>query len=326
MRLVLAAVEAMRTPSILGCLGPDAVTIRFASRMSEDETAEYIYARLAHARAPTALVEPFDPETVNRLYVESEGIPRELHKLASEIFREGEGALATLAAAPRVSEARVVPEPEAPPAPLGPPGVEAEEPAREPVPARQPVWARIPIGGRLAVFALLAVATLLVAIPLLRGGFPWLTATPVADSVVEPPVPVPPPETSVPPALDESVEPIAIEPASPRMEEPPEIAVEPSPPPVEEPPEIAVVPEPAPPVREPERAAPSSAVEPISVSINATPWAEIEIDGDEVGITPMAGVLLAPGEHQFRVRMPDGTVLEQTIRIAPDHRHIAFSQ
>jgi len=305
MRLVLAALEDVRTPSILGCLGRDAVTIRFTSRMSEDETAEYIYARLAHARAPTALVEPFDPETVNRLYVESEGIPRELHKLASEIFREGDGAVAARVAAPRVSEARMAPEPEAPPAPLVPSGVEAEEPKRE------PVASRIPIGGWLAVFALLAVAILLAAIPLLRGGFPWLTATPVADSVVEPPVPVPPPETSVPPALDESVEPIAVEPTPPSMEEPPE---------------IAVVPEPAPPVPEPEPVALLPAVEPISVSINATPWATIEIDGDEVGVTPMAGVLLAPGEHQFRVRMPDGTVLEEIIRIAPDHRHIAFSQ
>ena len=52
----------------------------------------------------------------------------------------------------------------------------------------------------------------------------------------------------------------------------------------------------------------------------------LEIDGEEVGVTPMAGVLLTPGDHEFRARMPDGTVLEETIRIAPDNRHIAFSQ
>ena len=77
--------------------------------------------------------------------------------------------------------------------------------------------------------------------------------------------------------------------------------------------------------REPEPAPPPPAPEPISVSINATPWATIEIDGEEIGVTPMAGVLLAPGDHEFRVRMPDGTVLEEIVRIAPDNRHIAFA-
>jgi hypothetical protein len=78
--------------------------------------------------------------------------------------------------------------------------------------------------------------------------------------------------------------------------------------------------------REPEPAPPPAAPEPISVSINATPWATIEIDGEEIGITPMAGVMLAPGDHEFRVRLPDGTVLEEIVRIAPDNRHIAFAR
>jgi hypothetical protein len=68
------------------------------------------------------------------------------------------------------------------------------------------------------------------------------------------------------------------------------------------------------------------APEPISVSINATPWAIIEIDGEEIGETPMSGVLLSPGDHRFRARMSDGTVMERTIRIAPDNRHIAFAR
>jgi hypothetical protein len=76
--------------------------------------------------------------------------------------------------------------------------------------------------------------------------------------------------------------------------------------------------------REPEPTPPPPAPEPIAVSINATPWATIEIDGDQIGITPMAGVLLAPGEHRFRVGLPDGTVLERIVRIGPDNRHIAF--
>jgi hypothetical protein len=113
---------------------------------------------------------------------------------------------------------------------------------------------------------------------------------------------------------------------SPLPEEPPEIAVEPSEPPREDVPEIAVAPERVASAREPEPAPPPPAPAPISVSINATPWATIEIDGEEIGVTPMAGVLLAPGDHEFRVRMPDGTVLEEIVRIAPDNRHIAFAQ
>ncbi len=94
-------------------------------------------------------------------------------------------------------------------------------------------------------------------------------------------------------------------------------------------------PEPAPPpaaakpvvsLRKAEPAPPPQAPEPISVSINATPWAIIEIDGKEIGETPMANVLLAPGDHRFRARMSDGTVMERTIRITPDNRHIAFAR
>ena len=73
-------------------------------------------------------------------------------------------------------------------------------------------------------------------------------------------------------------------------------------------------------------AAPPPPAEPISVSINATPWATVEIDGEDYGVTPMAGILLAPGDHQFRVEMPDGSVLEETVPISSSNRHIAFPQ
>jgi serine/threonine-protein kinase len=99
----------------------------------------------------------------------------------------------------------------------------------------------------------------------------------------------------------------------------------PSQPPQEEVPEVAVASEQVASAREPEPPPPPPATRPISVSINATPWATIEIDGEEIGVTPMAGVLLAPGEHAFRARLPDGKVLEETVRIAPDNRHVAFA-
>jgi type II secretory pathway predicted ATPase ExeA len=447
MRLVLFAVEDVRTAGILAALGSDAVTLRFTEPMSADETAEYIYARLARARAPTALVEYFDPETVAQLHVESEGIPRELHKLASECYREGERLAATRAPTPDLPETRVPSEPQAQPTPPVPSRTGAEKPKRGLT------------SERAIVFGLLAIAILLAAIPLLRGGLPWMAARRSGEPAVAPPAAVQPPGTLAPPTPEESVEPIAVnvsampwasievdgkylgvtplegvplspgphlfrarmpdgeirehrvevgptmrhvvfyaerkpqqtvrepkqaaEPASPppvpeelpeiavdaipylerelpeiadapeqvasvrepepaapspapepeiaapsappSVEEPSESAVEPYRPPQEETPEIAIPPEQVASVREPEPAAPPPAPEPISVSINATPWATIEIDGDEVGITPLAGVLLAPGDHQFRVLMPDGKILERVVRIAPDNRHIAFS-
>ena len=144
--------------------------------------------------------------------------------------------------------------------------------------------------------------------------------TAVAPERVAParePEPAPPP-----PALEPEVA-AAIAPPSPVPEERPEITVGSSQPRQEQVPEVAVAPEQVASAREPEP--PLPAPRPISVSINATPWATIEIDGEEIGVTPMAGVLLAPGDHSFRARMPDGKVLEETVRIAPDNRHIAFA-
>jgi len=63
---------------------------------------------------------------------------------------------------------------------------------------------------------------------------------------------------------------------------------------------------------------------PIAVNINASPWASIEVDGIDRGETPLAGVKLAPGDHLFRARMPDGRVIERTVRIGPDSRHVTF--
>jgi hypothetical protein len=62
----------------------------------------------------------------------------------------------------------------------------------------------------------------------------------------------------------------------------------------------------------------------IPVHINATPWATIEIDGVEVGETPIARLPLTPGSHLFRARMPDGRVVEKTVRIGAETRYVTF--
>jgi type II secretory pathway predicted ATPase ExeA len=423
-RLVLFAVEDGRVAGLLGALGSDAVTLHFREPMSEAETIEYIYARLARARAPTGLVECFDPGTVARLHAESEGIPRELHRLAAEVAREGESEIAAQVPTPDLPEASVPsesPPPRAPPAP---------SPARARAPKRAPTTPRFPISGRAAVYGLLVLAILLAAIPLFRGGFPWVLDLPTAGPEAAPPAAVQSPETPAPPASEEPVETIAvninaapwasievdgehlgetplanvplspgshvfrarmadgeirehrvevgptmrhvvfsakpapeeIEPAPERTaapappppvrEEPvevaldadpyleralpeitpeveqalPETAPEIAPAPQEETPDVAIAPERVASAPEPEPVPAAPPPEPISVSINATPWATIEIDGEEIGVTPMAGVLLAPGNHQFRVTLPDGRVLEETVRITRGNRHIAFAE
>jgi hypothetical protein len=60
------------------------------------------------------------------------------------------------------------------------------------------------------------------------------------------------------------------------------------------------------------------------VDINATPWARIEVDGADLGETPIAGVLLVPGRHLFRAKMPDGDVIERTVQVSAETRYIAF--
>ncbi len=429
LRLVLFAVEDARTAGILDALGSDAVAFRFGEPMNEDETATYVCARLAHAVAPTSLVEYFDAEAVARLHAESDGIPREVHKLASVLYGEAAIAEATRAPAPEVPEAS----PEPPPPPTPPAPAEPLDAAPEPAPApaaphreaaaldsaAEPPAPRAAASGRLVALGLLGIATLLGIVLLLRGGVPetdvpagagpteappaelrspeapappmppppaepaeaiavnvtattwasvdvdgdYLGVTPLADVPLSPGPhlfrarmadgqvqeqrvevgpslrevffeadlpeevePEPEPQVAAPIAASAEREPPAIplERFEPTEELPPAIALERAAPAQEGVPQAAEPPEQPTSAREPEPAPPPPPPEPISVSINAMPWATIEIDGEEVGITPMAGVLLAPGDHQFRVIMPDGTVLEETVEIAPDNRHIAF--
>ncbi len=71
-------------------------------------------------------------------------------------------------------------------------------------------------------------------------------------------------------------------------------------------------------------AAPPAPVGPLAVQINATPWANVEVDGIDLGETPLANVPLFAGEHAFRVRMPDGRVIERTIEIDAERRFLSF--
>jgi hypothetical protein len=61
-----------------------------------------------------------------------------------------------------------------------------------------------------------------------------------------------------------------------------------------------------------------------AVQINATPWANVEVDGIDLGATPLANIPLLGGAHFFRVRMPDGRVIERSIEIDAERRFISF--
>jgi hypothetical protein len=63
---------------------------------------------------------------------------------------------------------------------------------------------------------------------------------------------------------------------------------------------------------------------PLAVQINANPWANVEVDGIDLGVTPLANIPLFAGAHSFRVRMPDGRVIERTVEIDAERRFISF--
>jgi hypothetical protein len=81
-----------------------------------------------------------------------------------------------------------------------------------------------------------------------------------------------------------------------------------------------------PPVHEPPavEAPRVEAVGPFAVQINASPWANVEVDGIDLGATPLANIPLFAGAHSFRVRMPDGRVIERTVEIDAEQRFISF--
>ncbi|MBW2577602.1 MAG: AAA family ATPase [Deltaproteobacteria bacterium] len=71
---------------------------------------------------------------------------------------------------------------------------------------------------------------------------------------------------------------------------------------------------------------PSSAEDmgPFAVQINASPWANVAVDGIDLGATPLANIPLFGGEHSFRVKMPDGRMIDRIIEIDAERRFISF--
>jgi type II secretory pathway predicted ATPase ExeA len=90
LRLAAVAADDARSARVLAALGRELEHVRFASALSEGETARYVAARLAQAGVPPEALERLGPETVRWLHRESGGIPRRVHQLAGWLLhREG---------------------------------------------------------------------------------------------------------------------------------------------------------------------------------------------------------------------------------------------
>jgi hypothetical protein len=165
--------------------------------------------------------------------------------------------------------------------------------------------------------AVLGLGAIALAVPLMRQVLTPPTLARDAPSAPEPEAPRP--ETRLPQPEERAPAPVrAVEPIEPPVRETPRApqgrpttarsaaARAPAPP-------AAVDPAPA-----------LAAVAPIPVHINASPWAMVVVDGIDMGETPIAGVPLLPGPHHFKAKLPDGRVVERTVEIGPETRHVTF--
>jgi type II secretory pathway predicted ATPase ExeA len=82
LHLLASVADDARAARALAALGREVEHVRFASAMSEAETARYVAARLAQAGAPPEALARLDPDTVRWLHRESAGVPRRVHQLA----------------------------------------------------------------------------------------------------------------------------------------------------------------------------------------------------------------------------------------------------
>jgi hypothetical protein len=329
--------------------------------MTESETRKYIDGRLALARVPDSIRARFDDRIVQHLHRVSAGIPRRLHSAAAEILQEAPGATADdHVIAPAVPiDAPVEPakpvEPAAPEQTLGVPSDERRVSRRR---AAEPegVPVRVGAGGESTSKGRRAEDRVE------RGVDPRVseaTAEESVESAAREPVdpepseseaasgrPIPDRQLPTAPGLPRRVRApsrraialgsllvafvaVAIPVIRSALSEPRQSeAIEPGGSVAREASgEIRAATRAAEPrIAEPPAVEPPSAetLGPLAVQINASPWANVEIDGIDLGVTPLANIPLFAGAHAFRVRMPDGRVIERTVEIDAERRFISF--
>jgi type II secretory pathway predicted ATPase ExeA len=306
LRLLAAAAEGPSASRVLAATGANVHVVRLLEPMNEQETREYVAARLARARIPAPVAARFDASTLERIHRLSAGIPRRVHGVASGLLRGG--------VAEAYDEEETAPPPEA--------AEERPSPADEALPEYAeeeirpefglPSWARR-AGTRAegapsarSVFAtVLLIGSLGVSLSALRA---WMgppaaseeARAPTTGPVAAPPERLPQAAPRAPSSLAAPAVP-APEPAAP---EPPVARAEPRP-------------EPPPPPADPRFTT-------VSVQVNARPWALIQVDGVDLGPTPISGIPLLAGQHHVRARMPDGRVVERDVEVSERNRFIVF--
>jgi type II secretory pathway predicted ATPase ExeA len=286
-RCVFAVTDDVHSGAVIAALGRDVPTVRLATPMTPEETADYVEGQLAVGRVSGAVRARFDDVTVTHLHELSGGVPRRLHTAAQAVLRQGlkaplsEGAVlddqqsaldAPLESAVNVPVAGIDS------------GIQEEiERLRQGTARRSPVVAGRPFFRRYATmvsaFAAAVVAGLLVA----------FLFHPLSSRIApEPAQPSAPRDTAVPPPGGAVVE--------------------------------------APTAPAPAGAPAAAAGERVPVNINATPWATIDVDGETLGETPLGGVPLVAGTHTFRARMPDGRVVERVVEVDAQNRFVVFDE
>ncbi|MBW2542896.1 MAG: AAA family ATPase [Deltaproteobacteria bacterium] len=361
-RLLIAASDNATGNRTIAAIGSNFDIVHFDEPMTQSETSEYIDGRLALARVPDSVRARFDTQTVRLLHRISAGIPRRLHSAAMAILQEIPGvamearaesasaaveAPATPADASvesaaseraidvrreerRVSNRRAQPEGVEVRVGLSgstePKGRRAEDrekaaprtsesaaeefdesaPIEAEVPDRKPPISRriLPASRRSIALGSLFIAFAAVAIPVIRSILSEPRPNARADWQGKL-------RESIPAALGAPSERIessgsmardgvtetgaVVDAAEPQIVASPVVA-----PPPAEPPEL------------------------FAVQINATPWATVEVDGIDLGATPLANIPLFGGEHSFRVKMPDGRIIDRIVEIDADKRFISF--
>ncbi|MCH7645065.1 MAG: AAA family ATPase [Myxococcales bacterium] len=333
-RWVVAASDSASGSRTIAAIGSNFDIVHLADPMTESETRRYIDARLVLAQVPDSIRARFDDRTVRLLHRNSAGIPRRLHSAAAEILQE----------APVAAEGERADEPTAPVEPLalaqtlGVPAEEQRLSGRRAEP--EGVAVRVGLGGEPADQGRRLED---------RDEVPPQVSEPAAGECVEAePIedeefndtPIPDRQLATAPTLSRrtlrssgraialgsllvAFAVIAVPVIRSILSEPRRIAViEPqadlweSSEAREEKPRSVEPPATVPPLAE--------TLGPLAVQINASPWANVEVDGIDLGATPLANIPLFAGAHSFRVRMPDGRVLERTIEIDAERRFISF--
>jgi type II secretory pathway predicted ATPase ExeA len=327
LHLLAAAAEGPSASRMLAATGANVHLVRLLEPMNEEETREYVAARLARARIPASVAARFDAATLRRIHRLSAGIPRRANGAATSVLRGGVGegwddeeiaqaAVAELAPVPDAAsaeeEALVQPEFELPPWAASP----REEGRVERAPSARAVFATALLFGALSL-AVSGVRSLLAPPPAIT---PPAAIAPPAATVESPAATAPPAETVETPerAMTEAAP--SLPAAAAVADEPPE-----EPPPVPAPvPAPDPLPAPSPEPTESATAPDVGTVSTVSVDLNARPWALIQVDGVDLGPTPIAGIPLLAGKHRFRARMPDGRVVERVVEVTEQNRFIVF--